>query len=116
MKDNRSEKNVKKEPANHQSCKHLQLVIQPASQSASYPVIRPVCQPFSHPDSNSVSQSVSHPASQLALVQWLKLPAWKLGDRGFKPHSCIQVIKKQIVSSPLTRKDSILWGTSVTER
>ena len=22
-----------------------------------------------------------------ALVQWLKLPAWKVGDRGFEPHS-----------------------------
>ena len=22
-----------------------------------------------------------------ALVQWLNLPAWKVGDRGFEPHS-----------------------------
>ena len=51
-----------------------------------------------------------------ALVQWLKLPAWKVGDRGFKPHSGLQVSKKQSVSSPLTRKDSILWGISVAER
>ena len=36
-----------------------------------------------------------------ALVQWLKLP----GDRGFEPHSDIQVSKKQNISSPLTRKD-----------
>ena len=51
-----------------------------------------------------------------SLVQWLKLPAWKVGDRGFEPHSGLQVLKKQNVSSPLTRNDSILWETSVTER
>ena len=45
-----------------------------------------------------------------ALVQWLKLPAWKVGDRGFEPHSGLQVSKKQNVSFSLTRKDSILWG------
>ena len=43
-----------------------------------------------------------------ALVQWVKLPAWKVGD--------LQVSKKQNVSSSLTRKDSISWGTAVTER
>ena len=26
-----------------------------------------------------------------ALVQWLKLPAWKVGDRGFEPYSGLQV-------------------------
>ena len=32
-----------------------------------------------------------------ALVQWLKLPAnWKVGDRGFEPHSGLQVSKKKI--------------------
>ena len=46
----------------------------------------------------------------------LKLPAGKVGDRGFEPHSGLQISKKQNVSSPLTRKDSILWGASVTER
>ena len=51
-----------------------------------------------------------------ALVQWLMLPALKVGDRGFEPHPSLQVSKKQIVSSLLTRKDSILWGTTVTER
>ena len=51
-----------------------------------------------------------------ALVQWLKLPTWKVRDRGFKPHSGLQVSKKQTGSSSLTRKDSILWQTSVTER
>ena len=44
-----------------------------------------------------------------ALVQWLKMPAWKVGDCGFQPHSGLQVSKIQYVSSPLTRKDSILW-------
>ena len=37
-----------------------------------------------------------------ALVQWLKLPVWKVGDRGFEPHSGLP--------------PSILWGASVTER
>ena len=41
------------------------------------------------------------------MVEWLKLPAWKVGDRGLEPRSGIQVSKKQNVSSPLTRKDSI---------
>ena len=47
---------------------------------------------------------------------WLKLSAWKVGDRGFEPHSGLRVSKKQNVSSPLTRKDSILWRASVTGR
>ena len=51
-----------------------------------------------------------------ALVQWLKLPAWNVGDRGFDPRSGIQVSNEQGVSSPLIHKNSILWGTSVTER
>ena len=42
-----------------------------------------------------------------ALVQWLKLPAWKIGDRGFEPHSGLQVSKKQKVFSPLTQT---AWG------
>ena len=49
-------------------------------------------------------------------MQWLKLPARKVGDRGFEPHSGIQVSKKQNVSFSLTRRYSILWGASVTER
>ena len=31
----------------------------------------------------------------MALVQWLKLHAWKIGDRRFVPRSNIQVSKKQ---------------------
>ena len=50
-----------------------------------------------------------------ALVQWLKLRAWKVEDREFEPHSGLQVSKKK-VSSPITRKEAILWGTSVNER
>ena len=34
----------------------------------------------------------------------------------FIPRSDIQVSKKQNVFSPLTGKDSVLWGASVTER
>ena len=37
-------------------------------------------------------------------MQWLKLPARKVRHRGFKPHSGLQVSRKQNVSSPLTRK------------
>ena len=33
------------------------------------------------------------------LMQWLKLPAWKVGDREFKPHSGLQVSKKRNFSS-----------------
>ena len=46
----------------------------------------------------------------------VKLPALKVGDRGFESRSGIQVSKKQNVPSPLTREDSTLWGTTVTER
>ena len=46
-------------------------------------------------------------------LQWLKLPAWGVGDRGFEPHPGLHVLKKQNVPSPLTRQDSILWGASV---
>ena len=51
-----------------------------------------------------------------AMVQWLKLPAWKVGDSGFELRSGIQVSKKQNVSSLLTRENSILWRVSVTEK
>ena len=52
-----------------------------------------------------------------ALGQW-SLPAACLESRKsrFEPHSGFQVLKKQNVSSSLTRNDTILWGTSVTER
>ena len=47
------------------------------------------------------------------------LPAREVGDRGFEPHSGLQVSKKQNVSTLLIHKDSLLWGlwgASVTER
>ena len=44
------------------------------------------------------------------MVQWLKLPAWRVGDRGFAPHPGLQVSKKQNVSFSLTPNDSILWN------
>ena len=44
-----------------------------------------------------------------AQVQWLMLPAWKVEDRGSFPRSGLHV------SSPLTRKDSILVGVPVTQ-
>ena len=50
------------------------------------------------------------------IMQWLKLPAWKVRDRGFEHHSGFQVSKKQYVPFPFTHKDSILWGASVTEK
>ena len=33
-----------------------------------------------------------------ALMQWLKLPAWKVGNRGFKPHYGLQVSKKILLA------------------
>ena len=42
-----------------------------------------------------------------ALVQWLKMFAWKVGYHGFEPHSGLQVSKEQNVSSPLTCKDCV---------
>ena len=30
-----------------------------------------------------------------ALVRWLRLPAWKVGDRGFEPHTGLQVSKEE---------------------
>ena len=58
--------------------------------------------------SRECKHSGNDPAA--ALVQWLKLPARKVVNRGFEPHSGLQVSKKQ------NRKDSLLWGASVTER
>ena len=49
-------------------------------------------------------------------AQWLKLPAWEIGDREFDPRSGIQVLKKQIVSPLFTCEETISWKTSVTER
>ena len=49
-------------------------------------------------------------------MQRLKQPAWKVGDSGFEPLYGLQVSKKQNVSSPLTREDSILSGASVTKK
>ena len=48
-------------------------------------------------------------------MQWLKLPAWKVGDRVFEPHSGLQISKKHNVSSSLSCEDPILWGACVTE-
>ena len=50
------------------------------------------------------------------LLQWLQLCAWKVRDRGFERHSVLQILKKQIVSSPLTRKYLLLWEASMTDR
>ena len=36
-------------------------------------------------------------STSVVLVQLVKLPAWEVGDRGFEPHSGLQVSKKQIV-------------------
>ena len=48
--------------------------------------------------------------STVFLVQWLKLLAWKVGDREFKPRPGLQVSKKHNVSSPHTRNYSMLRG------
>ena len=44
-----------------------------------------------------------------AFVQWLKLHTWKVGDRGFEPHSGLPSFKETKCFFPVTRKDSILW-------
>ena len=51
-----------------------------------------------------------------ALVQWLKLPAWKVEDRGFKPPLWPSSFIETNCFFPLTRNDSILSGTSVRWR
>ena len=49
-------------------------------------------------------------------VQWLKLRDWKAGNCVFVLRLGIQVSKKQNVFFPLTRKDLILCGSSVTKK
>ena len=46
----------------------------------------------------------------LAPVGAVTQAAWKVRDRGIKPHSGPHVLRKQNVSSPLTLKDYTLWG------
>ena len=41
-------------------------------------------------------------------MQWLKLPTWKVGDRGFDARSGIWVSKKLNVSTPFTRTFRIM--------
>ena len=55
---------------------------------------------------NTLHGTIIRAGTLLQWLKWLK-PAWKVRDRGFEPHSGLQV---ENVSSPLTRKDSILWG------
>ena len=45
------------------------------------------------------------------LVQWLKLPAWKVEGREFKPNFGLQVSEKQNISYPLTRKKNNILGS-----
>ena len=45
----------------------------------------------------------------------VKLPAWKVEDSGFEPHSGLQVSKKQNVFPRSLVKYLLLWGASVTE-
>ena len=49
------------------------------------------------------------------LVQWLKLPAWKIADHGFRPSLWHSGFEEKIISSSLTRKDLILWEVSLNE-
>ena len=44
-------------------------------------------------------------------MQWLKLPAWKVKDRGFEPRSGTKVSEKQNVSFSLTRKKFNIVGS-----
>ena len=36
--------------------------------------------------------NTNHLSNKTTLVQWLKLAAWKVGDRRFEPHSGLQVL------------------------
>ena len=47
------------------------------------------------------------------LVQWLKLPSWKVGNRGFEPHCGLQVSKKKMFLPCSSVKYLILWRASV---
>ena len=54
---------------------------------------------------------------RLERVKWLKLPAWKVEDRGFEPRCGIQVSKKNKMFLSCSHvKNLILWEASVTER
>ena len=70
--------------------------------------------PISHSNEHGLHIVTPHMSVVFVFVQWLKLPDWKVGDCGFESHSGLQVLKKQNVASLLTRKHSILWGSSVT--
>ena len=53
----------------------------------------------------------------IVLVQSVNMCVCLPGYRGFVPRSGIQISKKQInVSSPLTHKDSVLWGGGLCYR
>ena len=52
-----------------------------------------------------------------ALVQWFnKVACFESQISGFEPHSDLQGLKKQNVSYPLTRKDSMMWRASMSAR
>ena len=53
-----------------------------------------------------ISHHIGQPRAG-ALVQWLNLPAWKVGDRGFKPHT-----GRQVVSSLCLEGSVILFISS----
>ena len=59
---------------------------------------------------------IAHLTKAGALVQWLKLLLGKAEIAGSSPTQAFKFQRKHILSSPLTRKDSILSGASVTER
>ena len=46
----------------------------------------------------------------------MKLSAWRVEGRWFKPSSGLYVSRIKKVSSPLTRKYSVLCGASMTDK
>ena len=62
---------------------------------------------FNHTNKRGAVDELGERAGPCAMV---------VGDRGLEPHPGPQISKKQNVSSPLIRKDLILWGASMTER
>ena len=52
----------------------------------------------------------------VALLQWLKVTAWIIGNHGLEPRSSIQISKEQNVSSPLIHLMSLGVVYRVSEK
>ena len=57
---------------------------------------------FTEGNNEHIADDIHHYNRTRALVQWLKLPAWKVGDQGFEV--LYSKFEEKNVSSRLTRK------------